>query len=154
MESVLGLEFGFEKEYTKSDTVLDTVSDEDCFEKGNELYAEGEYKEAIRYYKKHLENHSYDYVCCYNIGVSYNKLKDDNTALKYLFKAKHIIEKDIQNSSKNTYCNVLFNIGVVYYYKEDKRKALSYLKKAKNIKPQDMDCINAIRKVKCELNID
>ena len=127
------------------------IKDEDCFVKGNELYKDGKYTEAIKYYRKHLENHSYDYTCCNNIGICYTYIHDYNIALKYFFRAKDMIEENIQHSNKDIYCDVLFNIGCIYYFKKDKKKALSYYKKTKNINPNYTDCINMIKKVMNEM---
>ena len=111
------------------------------FYKGNRLYNKGQYDKAIAEYLDCIENCIKMEECYYNIGVSYFKLKEYDTAIKWYKKA-------ISLNRENRY---FYNLGACYCKKEDYGSALFNLIIALKIDPYDEDTKNAINKVTEEI---
>jgi tetratricopeptide (TPR) repeat protein len=90
------------------------------FKKGNMLYEEGKYKEAIESFKLIIENHPDAYIINMNIGNSYFQTKDYNQAEEYFIK---VLEKEPENP------NIIIAIGNCYSNRGDTAKALEWYKK-------------------------
>jgi len=90
------------------------------FKKGNLLYEEGKYKEAIEGFKAILENHPDAYIMNTNIGNCYFQMGDYDQAEEYFTK---VLEKEPENP------NVIVAIGNCYSNREDTAKALEWYKK-------------------------
>ena len=104
------------------------------FSEGNKLYNTKEYKKAIDYYKKAIENNENECCSYYNCGVCFIKLKDYNNAISMLNKAL-----EIQRDSK-----YYFNLGYCYAMKENTNKALINFNVAWSLNNDDTDCEKAI----------
>jgi len=66
------------------------ANNEDAFDKGNELYNEANYEQAIQLYDSLLNNNIESAAIYYNIGNAYFKLDNVPKALLYFEKAKKI----------------------------------------------------------------
>ncbi len=93
---------------------------EEDFKKGNMLYEEGKYKEAIESFRVIIENHPDAYIINMNIGNSYFQTKDYNQAEEYFIK---VLEKEPENP------NIIIAIGNCYSNRGDTAKALEWYKK-------------------------
>ncbi len=98
------------------------------FKKGNMLYEEGKYKEAIEGFKVILENYPDAYVINTNIGNCYFQMGDYNQAEEYFMK---VLEKEPENPK------VIIAIGNCYSNREDTEKALEWYKKIEIEKIED-----------------
>lgn len=90
------------------------------FKKGNMLYEEGKYKEAIEGFKMIIENFPDAYIINMNIGNCYFQMGDYNQAEEYFIK---VLEKEPENP------NIIIAIGNCYSNREDTAKALEWYKK-------------------------
>jgi len=90
------------------------------FKKGNMLYEEGKYKEAIEGFKVIIENFPDAYIINTNIGNCYFQMEDYNQAEEYFIK---VLEKEPENP------NIIIAIGKCYSNREDTVKALEWYKK-------------------------
>ena len=90
------------------------------FKKGNMLYEEGKYKEAIEGFKMIIENFPDAYIINTNIGNCYFQMGDYNQAEEYFIK---VLEKEPENP------NIIIAIGKCYSNREDTAKALEWYKK-------------------------
>ncbi len=105
------------------------------WEKGEKLFNEGRYREAISYYERSLSRCAGDLECFtsnYNsIGISYEQLGDDLKALSYYEKALDAARR--ANNKEYTAVN-LSNAGFIYYRQAiDYEKAYRYLDESQKL---------------------
>ena len=105
------------------------------FSKGNEFYNNENYKEALSYYKKAIENKDCEYHAFYNSGVCHIKLKNYQKAIDMIKKAL-----ELHKDSK-----YFFNIAYCYSMLKDDIKALRYFNLAWALDNLDTDCERAIK---------
>ena len=105
------------------------------FSKGNEFYNNENYKEALSYYKKAIENKDCEYHAFYNSGVCHIKLKNYVKAIDMINKAL-----EIHKDSK-----YFFNIAYCYSMLKDDIKALRFFNLAWALDHSDGDCERAIK---------
>ena len=136
----------------------------DQLDRGNELFANGKYDEAIEEFKKLLKKRPEFYQININIGNAYMKKEDYNTALNYF---KKVLNKDPSNvealiSCGNCYVElkdykkaieifkqidkedindpvVLYNIGTIFYNNGEIEKAIEYYEQSIIIKRNFLD---------------
>lgn len=136
------------------------------FEKGNMLYEEGKYEEAIEVFKAIIEDFPDAYIINMNIGNCYFQMEDYSQAEEYYLK---VLEKDSKNHTVmiaigNCYSNrgdsakafewykkieiekiddpvVLYNIGTFFYNSSQFDEALKYFRKALDIQKDFLDGI-------------
>jgi len=144
------------------------VTDElkDLLQKGNDLFDQKKYDEAIAIYKQILEKYPDAYIIYKNIGNCYfNQEKYEEAEAAYL----KILEKDPQNVDAiiligNTYANrgqsdkamewyskiefekiedpvVLFNLGTNYYNSSKFEEALKFYQRAVELQKDFLDAI-------------
>ncbi|NLK93691.1 MAG: tetratricopeptide repeat protein [Clostridiales bacterium] len=106
----------------------------DYFSEGNKLYNNQDYKRAIDFYKKSVQENSKEACSYYNAGVCFIKLKDYDNAITMLKKAISI------NGESKYY----FNLGYCYAMKDITNKALLYFNLAWAKNNDDEDCEKAI----------
>lgn len=110
------------------------------FERGNKLYNNGRYEQAINEYIESIDSYEKVEDCYYNMGVTYIKLKEYDEAIKYLKKA-------ISFSRQSKY---FYNLGCCYYWKNDYGSAMFNLIIAYRLDEEDGDvreAINIVAKV-------
>jgi len=136
------------------------------FKKGNMLYEEGKYEEAIGVFTTIIEEFPNAYIVNLNIGNCYFQMENYDEAEKFY---KMVIENDPKNHNAltgigNCYTNrgenekalewynkiefekiedpiVLFNVGTIFYNNSKYEEALKYYKKAVEIKEDFLDGI-------------
>lgn len=64
------------------------------FEKGNNLYKDGDYKAAIEVYESILDNDYASMELYYNLGNAYYKLRDIGHAILYYERARNLVPND------------------------------------------------------------
>lgn len=110
------------------------MDNEKIAQKGNELYMQGKYLEAIREYKK-IECKDKNIITRtqYNIGCCYSKLYrlSDNKKEEYIkesLKANRIVFETAPKEA-SIYEKSLFNSALCYFYIKDYKKAYIYINK-------------------------
>lgn len=134
--------------------------------RGNALFDQGKYEEAVEVYKKIIEEFPDVYIVNKNIGNCYFRMERYDLAEEYYLK---VLEKDPNNSDimlliGNTYANrgenekalewykkiefekiddptVLFNIGTNFYKNSKFEEALKYYQKSVDIQNDFLDGI-------------
>jgi len=101
------------------DLVLTSTLKED-FQKGNTLYEEGKYEEAIEVFNAILEDVPDAYIMNLNIGNCYFQMEDYSQAEEYYIK---VLEKEPENT------DVILAIGNCYNNRGDSVKALEWYRK-------------------------
>lgn len=104
------------------------------FERGNRLYNNGNYEQAINEYIESIDNYEKVEDCYYNMGVTYIKLKDYDEAIKCSKKA-------ISFSKQSKY---FYNLGCCYYNKKDYGSSMFNLIIAYELDDEDDDIKEAI----------
>lgn len=104
------------------------------FEKGNQLYNNGKYKQAINEYIESIKNYEEVESCYYNMAVSYMKLKEYDDGIECLKNA-------ISYNRKSKY---FYNLGCCYYNKKDLGSAMFNLIIAYGLDDEDEDIRDAI----------
>lgn len=150
----------------KSDEVLMTKSVRENFDKGDLLYQEGNYNEAIVVFNKVLEDYPDAYIINMSLGDCCFKMEDYAQAEEFYLK---VLEKEPENHDVlmaigNCYSNqgdndkalewykkieidkikdpiVLYNIGTYFYNSSQVEDALVYYKKALELKEDFLDVI-------------
>ncbi len=144
------------------------VTDElkDALQKGNDLFTEGKYEEAISAYQTIVEKYPDTYILNRNIGNCYFQMEKYDLAEEYYMK---VLEKDPGDTESllgvgNTYANrgqnekalewynkiefdkisdplVLYNIGSNFYTQGQHQEALKYYRKAVELKGDFVDAL-------------
>jgi tetratricopeptide (TPR) repeat protein len=76
--------------------LADELADYENFEKANELYKEGKYREAIEQYDRILSNGRVNGALFYNLGNAYFKLGSIGYAILYYEKAMDYLPRDTE----------------------------------------------------------
>lgn len=105
---------------TKKSVVTEKISG--LLVKGNELFDQGKYQEALEEYKKIAVENPLFYQIHQNIGNCYYELRDVEKAIEHYQK---VLEKDPQS------VEVLISVGNIYLEEGDLEKGLSYIKRIK-----------------------
>ena len=100
-------------------------SDNDS-KKGDQAFNNKNYEEAVKQYSEYLKYNPDDFQSMYNLGLSYEKLKQDDKALQSY-------EAAIKMDDKNA--NVLMSMGQLYFHKEKFKDAAYYFDKATELSP-------------------
>lgn len=104
------------------------------FIKGNELYNNKHYEEALDFYIKAIDEKDNEAYSYYNAGVCYIKLKEFDKAIEMLSKAVKL----------NTDAKYFFNLAYSYSMINETKKALRYFNIAWALDNTDKDCEKAI----------
>jgi tetratricopeptide (TPR) repeat protein len=104
------------------------------FVKGNELYNNKNYGEALSYYIKAIDEKDNEPYSYYNASVCYIKLKDFSKAIDMLSKAIDL----------NLDAKYFFNLAYCYSMINSPQKALRYFNMAWALDNSDKDCEKAI----------
>lgn len=106
------------------------------FEKGNELFNEKYFEEAIANYQEFLEENPEIYEVHFSLGNCYKEMGDIEQALKEF---QLVLEKAIEENEKDRKikAKTLAAIGECYLKKEDLNSAQNYFKKSLELDPRD-----------------
>ena len=123
------VEENFHEEYSIVKFSRSTSSINSFLLQGYKAYDQGDFEDAIPYFKKVLQiNDSHD-DSIFRLGISYYSLKNYDEAIEYY-------KKYIKNSSAMHWKEALYNLALCYFLKKDFQKAnkelLKYHKKYRN----------------------
>ncbi|WP_027632103.1 tetratricopeptide repeat protein [Clostridium hydrogeniformans] len=104
------------------------------FHKANEHYNGKDYKRAISFYQKAIDNKENEACSYYNLAVCFIKLKEYEKAIDYIQSALKI-----KRESK-----YFFNLAYCYAMLNNCKKALIYFNTAWALNHDDSDCEKAI----------
>lgn len=106
------------------------------FEKGNELFNEKKFEEAIASYQEFLEKNPELYEVHFSLGNCYKEMGDIEQALKEF---QLVLEKAIEENEKDRKikAKTLAAIGECHLKKEDLNSAQNYFKKSLELDPRD-----------------
>ncbi len=106
------------------------------FEKGNELFNEKKFEEAIANYQEFLEENPEIYEVHFSLGNCYKEMGDIEQALKEF---QLVLEKAIEENEKDLKikAKTLAAIGECHLKKEDLNSAQNYFKKSLELDPRD-----------------
>ena len=117
----------------------------DTVQKGNQLYRDGKFDEALKTYVDGQIEHADELALKYNIASSHYKTKNYDEAVKgYLDVAA--AAKDIPLQEKSFY-----NCGNAMYQQGKLEEAIEYYKKALELDPKDQDARHNLEFVQREL---
>jgi len=117
----------------------------DTVKKGNRLYQDGNFDEALKTYVDGQIEHADELALKYNIASSHYKTKNYDEAVKgYLDVAASA--KDIPLQEKS-----LYNCGNALYQQGKLEEAIEYYKKALGLNPEDQDARHNLEFVQEEL---
>eukprot|EP01022_Parablepharisma_sp_SALTPOND_P013424 TRINITY_DN1798_c0_g1_i2.p1 TRINITY_DN1798_c0_g1~~TRINITY_DN1798_c0_g1_i2.p1 ORF type:complete len:1159 (+),score=130.60 TRINITY_DN1798_c0_g1_i2:280-3756(+) len=101
-----------------------------CLEKSRNIIEETTQDTAEKYY---------DIAALYNnLGIAYNNVSNKEAALKYIFKAKGIIESR-EEKDKPSMAAIYTNLGLVYNMESSFDEAISYLNLASEIMEKSLE---------------
>ncbi len=112
------------------------------FEKGNDLFNEGQKQEAVKAFEKALKIQPDLLPATFNMAVALGDLGQFDQAEKILL---DVVEKDA--SIVETY----HSLGYVYYKKGDRKKAKKYFKTALDLAPDYAQARNSLEIIKAEM---
>lgn len=112
------------------------------FERGNLLYNNKKYYEAIENYNKALVQSENNTTILYNIGVCFIKLEKYFDAIEFFKKA--ITFNNNNGTCFNYNSKYFYNLGFCYAKLNDNKKALIYFNTAWSMDNFDNDCKEAI----------
>ncbi|XP_062370639.1 intraflagellar transport protein 88 homolog isoform X4 [Cinclus cinclus] len=96
--------------------------------KGNTVFANGDYEKAAEFYKEALRNDSLCTEALYNLGLAYKKLNRTDEALDCFLKLHAILPNSAQ---------VLYQIASIYQIMEDPSQAIEWLLQLISVVPTD-----------------
>ena len=106
------------------------------FSKGNELFEEEKFEDAIASYQEFLEKNPEIYQVHFNLGNCYKEMGNVEQALK---EYQIILEKPTDDESKDRKlkAKALAGIGETYLKKDDLDSAQNYLRQSLELSPED-----------------
>ena len=117
----------------------------DTVKKGNRLYQDGKFDEALKTYVDGQIEHADDLALKYNIAASHYKTKNYDEAVKgYLDVAASAKDAGLQEKS-------LYNCGNALYQQGKLEESIEYYKKALGLNPDDQDAKHNLEFVQEEL---
>ncbi|GIM29878.1 hypothetical protein CPJCM30710_25440 [Clostridium polyendosporum] len=106
------------------------------FRRGNELYLDKKYLEALSYYIMSIETEDMKEVALYNVGTCYLKLKKYEKAIEYY---KKVLEMNSYHQKAH------FNLAVSYSHINSSKGAYRHFNIALALDNSDKECKKAIR---------
>lgn len=106
----------------------------ETFEKGNQLFNEKKFEEAIAAYQEFLEQNPEIFQVHFSLGNCYKELGNTEQALK---EYQLVLEKTDPEKDHKLRAKALAAIGESYLKEEDLESAQDYFKKSLDLDPQD-----------------
>ncbi|KAM9300252.1 intraflagellar transport protein 88 homolog isoform 1-T1 [Morus bassanus] len=137
-------EFNQENELAQATNYADLAVNSDRYNpaaltnKGNTVFANGDYEKAAEFYKEALRNDSSCTEALYNLGLAYKKLNRIDEALDCFLKLHAILRNSAQ---------VLHQIASIYEVMEDPNQAIEWLLQLISVVPTDPHVLSKIGKL-------
>ncbi|KAM9604241.1 intraflagellar transport protein 88 homolog isoform 3-T3 [Trichechus inunguis] len=134
-------DFNQENEFAQASSYADSAVNSDRYNpsaltnKGNTVFANGDYEKAAEFYKEALRNDSSCTEALYNIGLTYKKLNRLDEALDCFLKLHAILRNSAQ---------VLYQIANVYELMEDPNQAIDWLMQLISVVPTDCRALSKL----------
>uniref|UniRef100_A0A9L0TCH0 Intraflagellar transport protein 88 homolog n=1 Tax=Equus caballus TaxID=9796 RepID=A0A9L0TCH0_HORSE len=134
-------DFNQENEFAQASSYADLAVNSDRYNpsaltnKGNTVFANGDYEKAAEFYKEALRNDSSCTEALYNIGLTYKKLNRLDEALDCFLKLHAILRNSAQ---------VLYQIAHVYELMEDPNQAIEWLMQLISVVPTDSRALSKL----------
>lgn len=109
----------------------------DLFEKGEAAFNQGDYEEALEYYKEGLELEPSSSVGYNLLGMAYRFLYNQTGNVSYREQEMEAFREAIELDPQDPV--PLVNLGATLYYSGEKQEAAEYLKKALEVYPDHPD---------------
>lgn len=131
---------------------VSTKKERNLITKGNNLYNDGKYREALKIYEEALNENPASVVGKYNLGLSEIRIgsnPNDTTQA-----ARNILQSGVKNmqmianlgnSRKDLASKANYNLGNVSFNSEDYKQAIQYYKQALRLNPEDNDARRNLR---------
>uniref|UniRef100_A0A8C3RSK5 Intraflagellar transport protein 88 homolog n=1 Tax=Chelydra serpentina TaxID=8475 RepID=A0A8C3RSK5_CHESE len=131
----LGNEFAQATNYADLAVISDRYNPSALTNKGNTVFANGDYEKAAEFYKEALRNDSSCTEALYNIGLTYKKLNRIDEALDCFLKLQAILRNSAQ---------VLYQIASLYEIMEDPNQAIEWLMQLISVVPTDSHALSKL----------
>ena len=95
---------------------------------GETYYNEKKYLSALKYYKSSIDKVE-NYKIIYNIGLTYEALKNQKAAEKYYLRCRRLNKK---------YFPAIYNLGVSYLEQKKYQQAFNFFVEANKLKPDNL----------------
>uniref|UniRef100_A0A8I3PF52 Intraflagellar transport protein 88 homolog n=1 Tax=Canis lupus familiaris TaxID=9615 RepID=A0A8I3PF52_CANLF len=134
-------DFNQENEFAQASSYADLAVNSDRYNpsaltnKGNTVFANGDYEKAAEFYKEALRNDSSCTEALYNIGLTYKRLNRLDEALDCFLKLHTILRNSAQ---------VLYQIANVYELMEDPHQAIEWLMQLISVVPTDSRALSKL----------
>ncbi|KAG8524695.1 Intraflagellar transport protein 88, partial [Galemys pyrenaicus] len=133
-----------ENEFAQASNYADLAVNSDRYNpsaltnKGNTVFANGDYEKAAEFYKEALRNDSSCTEALYNIGLTYKKLNRLDEALDCFLKLHAIL----RNSAQVLY--QIANVYLIYELMEDPNQAIEWLMQLISVVPTDSRALSKL----------
>ncbi|XP_067569903.1 intraflagellar transport protein 88 homolog isoform X3 [Pseudorca crassidens] len=134
-------DFNQENEFSQASSYADLAVNSDRYNpsaltnKGNTVFANGDYEKAAEFYKEALRNDSSCTEALYNIGLTCKKLNRLDEALDCFLKLHAILRNSAQ---------VLYQIANIYELMEDPNQAMEWLMQLISVVPTDSRALSKL----------
>ncbi|XP_027445907.1 intraflagellar transport protein 88 homolog isoform X2 [Callorhinus ursinus] len=134
-------DFNQENEFAQASSYADLAVNSDRYNpsaltnKGNTVFANGDYEKAAEFYKEALRNDSSCTEALYNIGLTYKRLNRLDEALDCFLKLHAILRNSAQ---------ILYQIANVYELMEDPNQAIEWLMQLISVVPTDSRALSKL----------
>ncbi|MFW6160413.1 MAG: tetratricopeptide repeat protein [Acidobacteriota bacterium] len=122
-------------------TDIEQIDEEDpksIYQKGENLYDQGEYEKAISVFKEFIEKQPDLYEARINLGNCYVKLKEYDKAIEeFEFVLEKLKEEQTDLKENKTAASLYASLGELYMDLDDLEKAKEYFEKSINIDPSN-----------------
>lgn len=140
------------KEESKPGYPESTKKERNHISKGNKLYEEGKFKEALKQYQDALDENPASVVGRYNLGLSEIRIGSNNNDTTEA--AKKMLEAGVKNMQQVANMGAMrpdlaskanYNLGNVAFNSEDYKNAINYYKQALRLNPLDENARRNLR---------
>ncbi len=122
-------------------TDIEQIDEEDpksIYQKGENLYDQGEYEKAVSVFKEFIEKQPDLYEARINLGNCYVKLKEYDKAIEeFEFVLEKLKEEQTDLKENKTAASLYASLGELYMDLDDLEKAKEYFEKSINIDPSN-----------------
>lgn len=148
-------------EAADKDVPISTKKERNHIRKGNKLYEEGKFKDALKQYQDALEENPSSVVGRYNMGLSEIRIGSNPNDTSEA--AKRILASGLKNMEQvanlggkrpDLASKANYNLGNVAFNSEDFQKAVEYYKKSLRLNPEDDNARRNLRIAQLKIQND